>query len=259
MSESSLVVHCDTTRVPESAVRAVPEPEFTDTWHPVGHFRVLNVLENSCKTYGLEITRREYSLNVSGTRMFGVWDLNYTVDGSCYSLGFRNAIDKSMLIGIVGGHRVFNCDNLSLTGTYLSFHKHTSGLDERRLQQMATKALEGAWIEMEKLEGWINSLAGYEINDAQFKAITYDLMSNGVFSPSQFKNFHQAHDEERGPKVHSIDFSGRNLSKWYDKGTNLHTVHGACTRMMRGASLFNVADRNKRLIWVVDEYLDKAA
>lgn len=254
-----LSVHCDTNRVEESVVRAIPEPPFTSTWHPVGHYRVLNVLEASCKLYGLDITRREYSINESGTRMFGVWDLDYVVDGSCYSLGFRNAIDKSMLIGIVGGHRVFNCDNLSLTGTYLSFHKHTSGLDDYRLEGMAVKALEGAWIEMENLESWISQLANHEVSGQQFKSLTYDLMESGVFAPSQFKAFHEAHEEERSPKVHSIDFSGRNLSKWYDKGTNLHTIHGACTRLMRGASLFNVADRNKKLIHVVDDYLDIAA
>lgn len=257
--ESSLVAHCDTARVEESVVRAVPEPEFTDSWHPVGHFRVLNVLEQSCNSYGLDVTRREYSLNKSGTRMFGVWDLNYRIDGSCYSLGFRNSIDKSMLIGVVGGHRVFVCDNLALSGTYLSFHKHTSGLDDRRLQEMATKALEGAWIEMEKLEAWINRLAAHELNAAQFKTITYDLMDNGVFAPSQFNKFHEAHEEERGPKVVSVDFSGRNLKRYYEKGTNLHTIHGACTRLMRGSSLFNVADKNKRLIQVVDDYIEKAA
>lgn len=255
----SLIAHCDTNRVPEDAVRAVPQPEFTDTWHPVGHYRVLDVLEASCKMYALDITRREYSLNESGTRMFGVWDLSYTINGSCYSLGFRNAIDKSMLIGVVGGHRVFVCDNLTLTGEYLSFHKHTSGLDDHRLQGMATKALEGAWVEMEKLEMWINRLAGHELNANQFKTITYDLMDAGVFTPSNFKNFHEAHDEERGPKVHSVDFSGRKLSKWYDKDTNLYTIHNACTRLMRGASLFNVADRSKRLIHVVDDYMDRAA
>lgn len=256
---NQLIAHCDTNRVEESVVRSVPEPEFTDTWHPVGHFRVIDALAASCKTYGLDITRREYSLNESGTRMFGVWDLDYRINGSCYSLGFRNAIDKSMVVGVVGGHRVFVCDNLALTGDYLQFHKHTSGLSLDRLQGMATKALEGAWIDMERLEAWVNQLAGHELNAAKFKTITYDLMDNGVFAPSQFKGFHEAHEEERVPRIHSIDFTGHNLAKWYEKGTNLHTVHGACTRMMRGASLFNVADRNKRLIQVVDDYIDKAA
>ena len=237
----------------------MPEPEFTDTWHPIAHYKVIDALAASCKTYALDITRREYSLNESGTRMFGVWDLDYQINGSCYSLGFRNAIDKSMVVGVVGGHRVTVCDNLTIAGAYLEFHKHTSGLDLNRLQGMATKALEGAWIEMEKLESWINQLAGHELNAGQFKEITYDLMDNGVFTPSNFKNFHEAHEEERGPQVYSRDFTGRNLSKWYEKGTNLYTIHGACTRLMRGASLFNVADRSKRLIHVVDDYLDKAA
>jgi hypothetical protein len=256
---TSLSAHAGTARVEESAVKAIPEPPFTKTWNPVSHARVIDTLEHACKDTGLNIMARDYSLNVKGTRMFGVWDLDYKTNGSCYSLGFRNSIDKSMVVGVVGGFRVFVCDNLALSGDYLTFHKHTSGLDEKRLNKMAKEALIGAWDDMERLESWINSLQNHQVSSIQFKELTFNLMKAKVFPPSQFEKFLISHEEERGPRVFSKDITGKNLATWYDKDTCLHTVHGACTRLMRGQSLFKVADANKRLHGVCDEYIQLAA
>lgn len=256
---TSLIAHADTARVMESVVKAIPEPPFTKSWNPVSHARVIDTLEQACKNTGLNVMARDYSLNVKGTRMFGVWDLDYTTNGSCYSLGFRNSIDKSMVVGVVGGFRVFVCDNLALSGEYLTFHKHTSGLDEKRLDKMASEALIGAWDDMERLESWINRLHEHQVSSIQFKELTFNLMKAKVFPPSQFEKFLISHKEERGPRVYSKDFTGTNLASWYDKDTCLHTVHGACTRLMRGQSLFKIADSNKRLHGVCDDYIKLAA
>jgi len=255
---TSLAAHDDTARVDEAVVKAVPEPPFTDTWNPVSHARVITALEKACDQTGLNIMARDYSLNVKGTRMFGVWDLDYTTNGSCYSLGFRNSIDKSMVVGVVGGFRVFVCDNLALSGDYLQFHKHTSGLDDERLNTMAYEALTGAWVDMERLESWINHLREIEVSNEQFKELTFNLMKAKVFPPSKFEKFLLSHEEERAPCVYSNDLSGKRLTKYYEKCTNLHTVHGACTRLMRGQSLFKIADSNKNLIKVCDNYIENS-
>ena len=84
-------------------------------------------------------------------------------------------------------------------------------------------------------------------------------MKAKVFPPSQFEKFLVSHKEERGPQVYSRDFTGKNLGSWYDKDTSLHTVHGACTRLMRGQSLFKIADSNKKLIEVCDDYIQMVA
>lgn len=256
---SRLYAHVDTEYVKEQVVKAIPEPDFTDTWHPISHAKVINSLELACQDAQIGITKRTYSINKTGTRMFGVWDMDYVKNGSCYALGFRNSIDKSMLVGVVGGYRVFVCDNLALSGEYLQFHKHTSGLDEERLWSMSKNALTGAWIEMERLFTWINNLKNIEITEKQFKEITYNLMMNDVFPASQFNRFNNSVEEERGGKVWSVDFTGKKLVKYYEKGYDLNVIHGACTRLMRGASLFNIADRNRNLIKVCDDYMAKAA
>lgn len=254
------LLHSNTDYVDEGVVRAIPEPDFTDTWHPIAHHKIIDALQDACKDVGLGVMRKDYSINNTGARMFGVWDLDHKTNGSCYSLGFRNSTDKSMAVGVVGGFRVFVCDNLALSGEYLQFHKHTSGLSIERLRFMANEALTGAWVEMEKLEMWINKLAAVELNEVEFKEVTFNLMKANVVAPPRFKPFIEAHEIERDPRVHSRDFTGKNLSQWYGKGTTLHTVHSACTRLLRGTSLFKQADRNKKLIQVCDDYvLQKAA
>ena len=71
----SLLVGGITQRVPEAEVMAIPEPPFTKSWHPISHGRLINALNDSVKSAGLSVRNREYSLNETGTKMFGVWQL----------------------------------------------------------------------------------------------------------------------------------------------------------------------------------------
>ncbi|RLC68493.1 MAG: hypothetical protein DRH97_02955 [Chloroflexi bacterium] len=256
---SKLITHAGTRRIDEGIVRSVPEPEFTKTWHPVSHSRVIDALQGAVIEAGLGIREREYSLNHSGTRMFGSWTLDHMVNGSAYCLVFRNSIDKSMLLGVGGGLKAFICDNLAIWAEFLAFSKHTSGLDDDRLVEMSQDALTGAWGHMEKLDHWHRSLKTVDVPAQQFKEIAYDLMDNNVFAPSRLKAFQEAHEEERSLIKVSYDFTGRNLATHYDRPTSLHTIHGACTRLMRTENLFQVADRNRGLIRVCDDYLERRA
>jgi len=134
-----------------------------------------------------------------------------------------------------------------------------SGLDDDRLIQMSQDALTGAWVHMEELDHWHRELKTVDVPVRQFKEISYDLMDNGVFAPSRFRAFQEAHEEERALRKTSWDLTGRNTSSYYERPTSLHTIHGACTRLMRTENLFQVADRNRRLIQVCDDYLERRA
>src|ERR1019366_951590 len=50
--------------------------------------------------------------------LFGVMELETLGDGFRFSLGLRNANDRSMRLGLVVGIRVLVCDNLSFYGDY---------------------------------------------------------------------------------------------------------------------------------------------
>lgn len=222
-----------TKRVPEAEVLAIPEPPFTKTWHPIAHSKVIFALQAACRKIGIEVKGREYSLNQSGTRMFGVWHLaNGPQDEVGMSLGMRNAIDKSMVVGLAAGLKVFVCDNLSFEGEYLTFHKHTSGLTDRRLYHLAENAVANAIPKMKNFKDWQEGLKEHPLELEEFKLLTYDAIKAKVIAPGQFNNFHECIERELAIRDYE-------MTMW--------TFYGAVTRVHKGASLFHVADKTKRM------------
>lgn len=71
----ALIAHVNSRRVSEADVMAVPEPAFTETWHPVAHARVLKALEEAASRIELGIKDRAYSMSKNGELMFGSWQL----------------------------------------------------------------------------------------------------------------------------------------------------------------------------------------
>ena len=61
--------------VSEEKLRAVPEPEFTDTWHPLSHAKVIDVIESVVSEYDLKVARKRYAAAQDGQVMFGVWTI----------------------------------------------------------------------------------------------------------------------------------------------------------------------------------------
>lgn len=231
-----------TRRVSENEVMAVPEPMFTKTWRPVAHRRVIEALDAACGNMELVVQSKEYSVNQNGSRMFGVWHLDYGRSAERgLSLGFRNSIDKSMVVGIVSGTKVFVCDNLAFSGDYLTFHKHTSGLTDKRLYDMAQGAVRGAIPKMLEFDGWQKALKEVAVSRQDRKLLTYDAMTEKVFAPGQFFNFEDALHEE----LRLIQYAQMSLWAFY----------GGVTRLMRNASLFQVADRSKKLNQLITKYV----
>ena len=242
----NLMAHCDTKRIDEQAVMAVPEPEFTPTWHPISHSRVIEALTVACNDHNLTINSKEYSLSADGGRMFGVWHLDADNGRSSYALGLRNAINKSMALGVCAGTKVFVCDNLCFDGEFIAFRKHTSGLTQDHLVEMSYKAVAGAVIEMEKFTDWHDGLHDVWVPRSDYKGLVFDMMDKGVFSPSNFGKFQHCHREEL-----TI-----NHGKSLDGAVNLYNVHGAATRLMRDWNLLKVSDSTRKLNAVCDSYLD---
>lgn len=232
-----------TKRVSEATVMAIPEPPFTRTWRPVAHRRVIEAMAAACNSVQLRVLDKEYSINQSGTRMFGVWHLEHDLNKERgLSLGIRNAIDKSLGLGIVGGNKVFVCDNLCFSGEHIQFHKHTSGLTDKRLYGMAQEAVKVAIPKMIEFDGWQNALKEVSVSQEDRKLLTYDAMAEKVFAPGQFFNFQDALHQE-------LLLVNYQMSLW--------AFYGGVTRLLRGQSLFQVADRSKRLNGLLTKYIGR--
>src|SRR2546426_12657982 len=62
-------------------------------------------------------------------KLFGVLDLENGFEGCRFSIGLRNANDKSMRLALTAGVRGFVCDNLSFQGEFTpGLAKHSKNI-----------------------------------------------------------------------------------------------------------------------------------
>jgi len=227
----------------ESIVRMVPEPEFTKTWHPVSHGKVIDSLELSLKNTGIGIVEKKYSLHGKGMDMFGTWVLDNHTNGSSWMIGLRNSMQKAFAVGICAGNYVTVCSNMIFSGEFINFRRHTAGVDEEELRRFAEVSLEGVLENITKLGIWHTGLKEFPFKEEdQFKAITFDALKEDVIPVTRFNEFVKCHEAEA--KLNS---------------PSLYTFHGGVTRMIRDNSLFNIAYSNNKLTGFCDDYIQKAA
>lgn len=244
----SLIAHKDTKRVEESEVMAVATPIWTDSWHPVSHYDVIHTMSQAVRSMGIDVLNREYSLSADGAKMFGTWALSLGNGKLGYELGIRNSLNKSMSLGVCAGTRVFVCDNMAFSSSFIAFRKHTSGLDLDELIVIAQRSVQGAVVEMHRMHDWQISLSEKYVPPCDFKALTFDLMKSGVMAPGHFNAFLSAHEEEKVETQFGGVLHG---------ATTLGTVHGAVTRVMREWNLIRVASATSKLEVVLNNYLEE--
>jgi hypothetical protein len=223
--------------VSEAVVRAVPAPPFTDTWHPVGHYQVLDAVELTLRNAGLGVIDRRFELGAGGDTVFASYKLDQTHNGSHWQLGWRNAINKAFAIGFCAGTLITICSNLMFSGKFLEFRKHTSGLDWDELLRVAKVTMGQLVGHFDNLSKWQSDLKTIDLSPAEYKVLTYDALDSGAVAPSHFKAFKESYVEE-------VRLNG----------PSLYSFHGAGTRVMRENSLTTIVSKSKALNKVVDTH-----
>jgi len=219
-------------------LKALPSVKGTSTFHPVAHYDLAAIVEAQIDSQGFELKSHRIDTNKSGSQAFGTLILNSGND-SDFMLGWRNSTDKTLSIGLCSGLHIVNCANLMFSGKFLTFRKHTSGLYIEEVEDLTKEAVIELPVYKEQMDTKLAQYAEIEIETPVLKEITYDLIMNKVFSPSQFHNFHNCMDEEM------------------ELGSNvrtLNTVHNGVTRLLRKQPLMTVSDSTPLLTAVTDDY-----
>lgn len=127
---ATLLAHSGTARITREELKLITAPEETRTHRPVAHHLIIEALLETLSFRHIHVTRDEYAVSLNGMKMFGVLDLETEFRGVCFSIGIRNANDKSMRLALTVGYRVLVCDNMAFMGDFSPvFHKHTKRLD----------------------------------------------------------------------------------------------------------------------------------
>ena len=107
-----------TGKITRHELQLVPAPLGTATHRPLPHPEIVEALLETLNFRHIEVVRDEYAVSRDGMRMFGVLDLEYGITGVRFSIGIRNANDKSMRLSMCIGFRVLVCDNMSFHGDF---------------------------------------------------------------------------------------------------------------------------------------------
>jgi len=131
---NGLVLHCGSTKVSRDELRRVPTPDATETWKPVPHSEIAEMVAAEAKKRSFRIVDEEYGISPTGTKMFGV--MRFQPQGHpeyTRALGIRNSNDKQIALGLTAGVSVFVCDNLCFYGESIVYRKHTSGIELKNI------------------------------------------------------------------------------------------------------------------------------
>ena len=113
-----LMAHAGAEKLSRDQLAVILPPEPTDTFKPIAHADFVHQVIEGLSFRHINVVRDEYAVSEDGMKLFGVMDLEAGMDGARYSLGIRNANDKSMRLALTVGFRVFVCDNMAFYGDF---------------------------------------------------------------------------------------------------------------------------------------------
>ncbi len=225
MHNAQLVSHVDTDLVSRAELQALPTPEGTQTFKPIPHIELVDMLDRVLAQNQIRIEEERFALRRDGSVLFGVLQLAYgeTQDGRA-ALGLRTANNKTMSIQLCAGLAVFVCDNLAFRGDMIALQrKHTSGLNLR-------VELAGAVLRFQehfgRLAGEVELLKQRALPDIQAKALIHDAFAGGLMPVRFLPEVSQAYFE---PQL--AEFAPRNAWSLHNAFTGAAKAMPMTTRL----------------------------
>jgi hypothetical protein len=172
-----------TGKIGRPELKYIPVPQATPTHQPIPHYRIIEALLETLSFRHIQAIREEYAVSPDGMKMFGILDLEYGITGVNFSIGIRNANDKSMRLAMTVGYRVLVCDNMAFQGDFMPvLHKHTKNLDLVDLVSIGVDKVQRNFLPLKnQIEQWMS----YPIDDGQAKLIIYAAFVEGQLSTSR--------------------------------------------------------------------------
>ena len=116
MGESTLIA--STEKLTRQQLALVQTPLATATHRPVPHAEIVEALVETLGFRHIGVVKDEFAISKDGMKMFGVLDLDTGMHGCRFSIGIRNAHDKTMRLAMTVGYRVFVCENMAFSGDF---------------------------------------------------------------------------------------------------------------------------------------------
>src|SRR5438093_1747504 len=175
--EGHLLAHRGTNKLDREQLKAIQAPEATETYQPLAHHAIVEALLEALTFRHISVVRDEYAVSEDGMKMFGVLDLESTFDGCRFSIGIRNANDKSMRLAMTVGYRVFVCDNMAFHGDFTPvLAKHTKRFS---LVDAVTVGVDRMQRSFEPMQRQVETWRASRIQDETAKLVIYSAFVEG--------------------------------------------------------------------------------
>ena len=175
--DGQLLAHCGTNKLVREQLRAIPAPDATETYQPLAHHLIVEALLETLTFRHISVVKDEYAVSEDGMKMFGVLDLETTFEGCRFSIGVRNANDKSMRLAMTVGYRVFVCDNMAFHGDFTPvLAKHTKRFS---LVDAVSIGVDRMQRNFEPMQRQVETWKQNQIEDGEAKLIIYRAFVEG--------------------------------------------------------------------------------
>jgi hypothetical protein len=169
MGESTLIA--STEKLTRQQLQLVPTPRGTATHRPVAHSEIVEALIETLGFRHIGVVKDEFAISKDGMKMFGVLDLDTGMHGCRFSIGIRNAHDKSMRLAMTVGYRVFVCENMAFSGDFQPvLAKHSKNFSLQNALSIGVDQMQRNFDGMRKqVETWKDS----QLTDVSAKLMIY--------------------------------------------------------------------------------------
>lgn len=177
-----MMLHCGAKPVSREQLALVEPPPRTETWVPVKHSLVLDLVAGMLEQSGFSIQREQLGLARDRHRFFGTLDLkSELVPGITLAVGVRNSTDQSFPLGFCAGSRTFVCDNLAFSSELIVKRKHTKN-GELRFREAISLAVQDLTQFQAAETRRIEYMQGTDLRPFEAEAFLLAAFEKGILS-----------------------------------------------------------------------------
>lgn len=237
---ANLVLHCGARHVERGAVEEAQTPAASETWVPIPHHRLLELVESTLVAGGMTVANEAHALWTDGLRYFGLLEVTNGQPHEDYGLviGLRNSHDKSFPAAIALGSAAFVCDNLAFSAEVTIARRHTRFI-ERDLPRIVHTAV-GRLADMRgQQDERIRTYKETELADPAAHDLVIRAVDANVLPVTQLP---AVLEEWRTPSHEEFAAGGKTLWRF----------HNAMTSVWKGRNLAALPRRSQALHGLLD-------
>lgn len=195
-------------KIKRDALALIGTPEPTDTFQPIAHHKLAESLIETLSFRHINVVEDEYVVSPDGMKMFGLLQLEATFLDIRFSIGVRNANDKSMRLGLVAGYNVMVCSNMSFIGDFKPvLSKHSKHFNLEDALTIGVDRIQKNWTPMRQE---LEHRRSVELNDNQARLLIYDAFLAGKFpiklmKPVDREYFNPSYEEFKPKTLWSLE------------------------------------------------------